>query len=169
MASARRGPRARRTGRLGRQRERPGRLRDEAQAGENRAEPPSLLQVQRHQQDLGGAEGTDRDKGEIGSGDAAVFEQGQVEQRRPGPALPDHERGQQQGRAPPSSAGWMACSVSPARTTARTSRATPAVTVTAPGMSSCPPRPGGSAGSRRIEASSGATPIGTLTKKTAAS
>ena len=60
----------------------------------------------------------------------------------------------------------MACSVSPARTTASTSRATPAVTVTAPGMSSCPPRPGGSAGSRRIEATSSAMPIGTLTKKT---
>ncbi len=100
MASARRGPRAGTSaGRAG-QRERPGRLRDEAQAGENRAESPPFLQVQRHQQNLGGAEGADRDEGEVGPGDAAVFEQGQVEQRRPGPALPDHERGQQQGREP---------------------------------------------------------------------
>jgi hypothetical protein len=30
--------------------------------GKHRAEPASLLQVQRHQQDLGGAEGADRDK-----------------------------------------------------------------------------------------------------------
>jgi hypothetical protein len=59
-----------------------------------------LLQVERHQQDLGGAEGADRDQGEVGPRDATVFEQGQIEQRRPGPALPDHERGQQQARGP---------------------------------------------------------------------
>ena len=63
------------------QRERPGRLRDEAQTGEYRAEPSPLLQVQRHQQYLPGDEGADRYQGEVGSGDAAVFKQGQVEQR----------------------------------------------------------------------------------------
>ena len=78
-------------GRAG-ERERPGCLRDEAQAGEHRAQPAPLLQVQHHQQDLGGVEGADRDQGEVGPGDAAVLELGQVEQRRRGPTLPDHER-----------------------------------------------------------------------------
>ena len=68
--------------------------------------------------------------------------------------------------AAPSSAGWTACSVSPARATASTSRATPAVAVTAPGRSSCPRTAGGSGGSSRNEAASSAMPIGTLTKKT---
>ena len=63
-------------------------------------------------------------------------------------------------------AGWVTCSVSPARTTASTSSATPAVTVMAPGTSSCPWVPGGSLGSSRYEAASSAIPIGTLTKKT---
>jgi hypothetical protein len=85
------------TGRAG-QRERAGRLRDEAQAGEHRAEPAPFLQVERDQQHRGGAEGTDRDESEVNPGDATVLEQGQVEKRSPGPALPDHEPGQQQGR-----------------------------------------------------------------------
>jgi hypothetical protein len=60
------------TGRTG-ERERPGRLRDEAQAGEHRAERPPLLQVQRRQQHLPGAEGADRDQAEVGAQDAAVL------------------------------------------------------------------------------------------------
>jgi len=78
MARARRGPNAgtQPADRAG-QRERPGRLRDEAQAGEHRAEPSTLLQVQRRQQDLSGVEGAHRAQG---------------------PALPGDERGQQQER-----------------------------------------------------------------------
>ena len=77
----------------------------EAQVGEHRAEPPPLLRVQRHQQDLGGAEGADRDQGEIGPGDAAVFEQGQVQQRRRGSALRTTNAASSRAASPPSRAG----------------------------------------------------------------
>ena len=60
----------------------------------------------------------------------------------------------------------MTLSVSPTRATANTSKATPAVTVMAPGTSSCPLLLGGSGGSSRNEAISSATPTGAFTKKT---
>ena len=127
---------------------------------------PPVLQVQRQQQDLGGVEGAERENGEVGPGDAAVFEQGQVQQRRRGPPLPDHEPGQQHDRG----RGQRHRPADPQRVPgpdhSQHQKRDPGGRGQRAGNVQAAPAGADLGGSSRIEAASSAMPIGTLTKNT---